>query len=300
MSSLKKRVAAVDDDVARLPAARRARRPCRSVIAPAGSMTQTARGCSQLADEVREARGCRSRLRRRAPPPRRCSGRRRRSCGRRCISRRTMLPPIRPRPIIPSCMSVVSLSHDGLSAELPRRESVLRALLEPPGSTRRRRPQMHAQRAAAALGQHLEIAARLRRLDDAEACTSAPAPAGRAGVVAGDLQEHAGVRPALVGLAGRVQEARPEAEAGRDPLAVADQPAQPLQRLDMRRRCGRCRRAARSSRRRRAGRDAPSAAAARLVAAGFSAAALRRIGEELRCRRPRRTASRAGSAPVFS
>ena len=51
------------------------------------------------------------------------------------------------------------------------------------------------------------------------------------GIVAGDLQEDAAVRSALVGLAGRMQEARPEAEAGRHALAVADHDADVLQRV---------------------------------------------------------------------
>ena len=38
------------------------------------------------------------------------------------------------------------------------------------------RAQVHAQRAPLALGQHLEVAARLRRLDDRRTCTSARAP----------------------------------------------------------------------------------------------------------------------------
>ena len=77
------------------------------------------------------------------------------------------------------------------------------------------RTEMDAQRAAVALDEHLEIAARLRRLDDAERVALAGHRQVR-GVVAGDLQEDAGVGAALVGLAGRVQEARAEAEAGRD------------------------------------------------------------------------------------
>ena len=71
---------------------------------------------------------------------------------------------------------------------------------------------MDAKRAAAALGEDLEIAAGLRRFDDAEGVFLAR-NRQVACVVAGDLQEHAGVRAALVGLPGRVQEARAEAEA---------------------------------------------------------------------------------------
>ena len=53
------------------------------------------------------------------------------------------------------------------------------------------------------------------------------------GVVGGDLQEHAAVGPALVGLAGRMQEARPEFGAGRDMLLVAHRQPHLLQRVDM-------------------------------------------------------------------
>src|SRR5580704_16215406 len=93
---------------------------------------------------------------------------------------------------------------------------------------------VHPERPPAALGEHVEIAARLRRLDDPE---GVPGAGDRqvVGVGAGDLSEHAAVRPALVGLPGRVQEARPEAEARRQLLLVADLEAQPLHRLYMRR-----------------------------------------------------------------
>src|SRR6185436_5109112 len=67
-----------------------------------------------------------------------------------------------------------------------------------------------------ALAQHLEVAQRLRVLYHAERVP----PAWHrqiVGVVAGDLDEHAGVRAALVQLTRRVQIARPEADAGRDP-----------------------------------------------------------------------------------
>ena len=57
--------------------------------------------------------------------------------------------------------------------------------------------------------EHVEIAARLRRLDDAER-VPVPGDLDVDHVVAGDLQEHTGVGTALVGLAGGVQEPRPE------------------------------------------------------------------------------------------
>src|SRR6185312_3925643 len=80
---------------------------------------------------------------------------------------------------------------------------------------------VYSQRAAAARLQHLEVAARLGRLHDSERVTPAgDLEVGR--VVARDLQEHTAVRPALVGLAGRMEKAWPEAGAGGDLAAVAN------------------------------------------------------------------------------
>ena len=76
----------------------------------------------------------------------------------------------------------------------------------------RRRPQMHAQRTAAALREHLEIAARLRRFDYAKSIFLA-GHREIGGIIACDLQEHAAVRPALVRLAGRMEKAWPKSEA---------------------------------------------------------------------------------------
>src|SRR5947208_2547786 len=53
-------------------------------------------------------------------------------------------------------------------------------------------------------------------------------------VVAGDLEEDAGVGTPLVGLAGGVEEAGTKAEAGGDPLPVADGVAHRLERRLMR------------------------------------------------------------------
>src|SRR5215470_1716432 len=92
---------------------------------------------------------------------------------------------------------------------------------------------VRAQRAPAALGQHVEIATRLRLLDNPEGI-------GLAGhrevlaVVASDLQENAAIGAALISLPRRVLEARAEADAGRRLGAVADHAAQLLHCLDMR------------------------------------------------------------------
>src|ERR1700674_5856253 len=92
---------------------------------------------------------------------------------------------------------------------------------------------MRAQHAAAAFGEHAKVAARLRGLDNAEGRLAA-GNLHVERVLAGDLKEYPGVRPAFVGLAGRMQEAGPEFRAGRYMLAVPDRSAQPLQRFQMR------------------------------------------------------------------
>src|SRR5262245_31372254 len=125
------------------------------------------------------------------------------------IRRRTMFAPMRPSPIIPSCIRV-SLGEGPLDR--------LAELREPAGDVG---TEVDAEGAAAALGEHGEVASGLGGLDDAE--REVPSGDGEVGrVVGGDLQEDAAVRAALVGLAGRVQEARAEADAGRGPRSVAE------------------------------------------------------------------------------
>src|SRR5439155_4701812 len=80
--------------------------------------------------------------------------------------------------------------------------------------------EMHAQRAAAAVGEHLKITARLRRLDDAKG-ELLPGHGQIDRVVAGDLQEDAARRPAFVGLTGGVKKTRTEADTGRHPFRIA-------------------------------------------------------------------------------
>src|SRR5260370_16962419 len=92
---------------------------------------------------------------------------------------------------------------------------------------------MHAEGAAIALRQHREIAACLRRFHYAEGvCLAGHREVGS--VVAGDLQEHAAIRPALVSLASRVQEPRPESKTRGDALLIAHRGANALERLFMR------------------------------------------------------------------
>src|SRR5690242_21897432 len=94
------------------------------------------------------------------------------------------------------------------------------------------RANVYTQCAPLAQHQHLEIAPRLRRLDNAETVFAArDRDIGRR--IAGDLQKHAGVWPALVGLTGRVQETRTEPEAGCNFLAVADHRTDVLQRAQV-------------------------------------------------------------------
>src|SRR5205814_4960911 len=91
---------------------------------------------------------------------------------------------------------------------------------------------MHAQRAAAALGQNLKIAARLGGLDHAEA-----GPLAGHGeilcVIGCDLKKYPAVRPALVGLPGRMQEPWSEFGTGGDMTVVTNLQPHPLQSLDM-------------------------------------------------------------------
>ena len=91
---------------------------------------------------------------------------------------------------------------------------------------------MDPQDASSALGQYLEIAARLGGLHDAEG-VFLPWNMQIAGVIAGDLQEHPGVGTAFVGLPGRMEEARPEAHTGRDQLSIAYHQANILQCIGM-------------------------------------------------------------------
>src|SRR6185437_10688428 len=81
------------------------------------------------------------------------------------------------------------------------------------------RREVDAERAAAAAGQDIEIAARLGGFHDAEGEDFA-GDFEVARVIAGDLKEDAGVRSAFVGLAGGMEEAGAETEAGGGALRV--------------------------------------------------------------------------------
>ncbi len=92
---------------------------------------------------------------------------------------------------------------------------------------------MHPQHAASARRQHFEIAARLQPLDGAEAVALAR-HRQVLGVVARNHQKHAGVRPALVRLPGRMQIPRPEADGRRDFPAIAHEAANRVERIPVR------------------------------------------------------------------
>src|SRR6185369_11935276 len=78
---------------------------------------------------------------------------------------------------------------------------------------------MHAEGASAAFSEYCEIAAGLCSFDDTEGVLLVGN--GKIdGVVAGDLQEDAGIGSAFVGLAGGVQKARTKSKIRRDLLLV--------------------------------------------------------------------------------
>ena len=91
---------------------------------------------------------------------------------------------------------------------------------------------MKPQRAAAAFRQHIEVATRLCRFDDAEAGLLA-GDVQIGGVVRRDLQKHTVVRPAFIGLSGGMEEARAESDAGSNVPAIADRYANGVYRGDV-------------------------------------------------------------------
>ena len=83
---------------------------------------------------------------------------------------------------------------------------------------------MDAQGAPAAFEQNVKVAAGLRAFHHAE--TGAVSGNGEVlAIVGGDLQKHPAVRPAFIGLAGRMQKSRAEFETGCDTAAVAERQA---------------------------------------------------------------------------
>src|SRR5262245_53897059 len=114
-----------------------------------------------------------------------------------------MLPPIRPRPIIP----IVMLISEWATSRWALRTKDARERFETRGNVLSK---MQAQRATAARHEDLEIAARLRGLHHTKRI-ALPRHRQIDGIITRDLQKHAAVRPALVGLPRRVQEPWTEA-----------------------------------------------------------------------------------------
>src|SRR5664280_2778205 len=196
-----------------------------SVIRPAGSISQTARGFS-LSALTRSSRDCT------AVAPSFASASRGLALASNTthwcpafIKRRDILAPILPSPITPICICFA-----------PYKNALFERRIHCAGKLRQARIdilEVNTQRAATALNQHLEVAAGLRGLHHAETV-------GMAGhvdvgwVIAGNLQEHAGIRAAFVGLPRRMLEARSEAEAGGGTGFVANARAHCSQRLGVR------------------------------------------------------------------
>src|SRR5579864_352183 len=106
-----------------------------------------------------------------------------------------MLPPMRPSPMTPICICFTPYK---MKAPLLKRCINCPSQLGQPCIDIR---QVDAERAPAAFHQHLEIAARLRRLHHAEAVGMAGhLDIGR--IIASEVEEHPGIRAALVSLPG--------------------------------------------------------------------------------------------------
>src|SRR6266849_6786491 len=123
----------------------------------------------------------------------------------RLSSRRTMLPPMRPRPTIPISMVIPS------GGWLPDRRFDRRRQRLPSG--RRFFAERHPQNREPARRQRLQVAERLRLLEDREAERLA-GDGHVAGVVLDDLQEEADLGAAFVQLSGRGEEARSVSSGG--------------------------------------------------------------------------------------
>src|SRR6266700_1656751 len=126
------------------------------------------------------------------------------------MSRRAMLPPMRPKPTIPICMDVLSSA-----------ERLNDRLLQSRKTSSHIRSEMHPDGAPPAFVQHVEIASR-RRIDHGAEAVIAAGHRNVEPMVGSDLEEDSGVRPALIGLAGRMQEARTETNAGGQFFPIPD------------------------------------------------------------------------------
>src|SRR5579871_142278 len=164
------------------------------------------------------------------------------------MRRRTILPPIRPSPIIPSCIVLLCLCsqrsfflipsvarnpypliHRGYSDPSPSvRDCRKNSLLETLQPRLYILWQMHSQRTPFAIGQYLKVSPSLSRLYGSE-CVLLSWHRQINSIVARDLQEHASVRTAFVGLSSGMQETRAKAQAGCNVLAITHSMAHGLQ-----------------------------------------------------------------------
>src|SRR5215469_7211470 len=142
-------------------------------------------------------------------------------------SRRTMLAPILPSPIIPSCIDIAPVVRFFKLGDTLRQRLGNRGLQRCESS-----PyifaQMHAQSASRSFGKDREIPARLRSFDDAERIFLF-GNGQVIGVVARNLKEHAAVGTAFVSLSCRMQEPRTKSENSRNLLRVPDSVTNDLQ-----------------------------------------------------------------------
>src|SRR6185437_4452524 len=164
------------------------------------------------------------------------------------MSRRTMLAPMRPKPIMPICICWVPpsfgefriialmLSLSGSACKkscCESNESSANNAVQIRKSAGHVFAEMDAKSAAIAFGKDGEITAGLRRFHD----TKGVFPAGNGqihSVVASDLQKHTAVWAAFVSLSRGMQKARAETETSGDALAIANDMADFLQRAFIR------------------------------------------------------------------
>src|SRR5215813_992985 len=139
-----------------------------------------------------------------------------------------MLAPIRPRPIIPSCilsapkLRIVRGNTAGIL------DCVLHGLRKCVQAGLQILAEVDAQSAPAAFGENVEVAASLRGFHDTK-CIFLAWDCQVGSIIAGNLQEDAAVWAALVGLSCGVQKARAKAEASGDFLFVANDVAKFLE-----------------------------------------------------------------------
>src|SRR5947209_12071066 len=173
-----------------------------SVASPAGTMIHTARGAFSLL-----TKSCKDALPVAPSFPNACTTSAERSLTTHSwplrMSRRTMLPPIRPSPTIPNCIFLMSFLKSVADRQIQSTEALHEVTRD-----------VDAQRAALAFAQYLKVPACLRILHHAKGVLLS----GNLHVlrmIGRNLQEHARVRTALVRLSRGVQEARTRSEERR-------------------------------------------------------------------------------------